>query len=221
MGGLAGKTTISTYIANQLAISRIIAIDELKNFARKGNEEKKFLFPATYESVPYYKKTVDFLLPFLIDKLKMNVKESTHYKKWSYFWEGIYLSAHTLDKVKETYPNLFSYTVFLLPPFAEIKRRYMLRWASERGEETLTTQKETFQEYVKNLKTIYELLQKESKESKITIISAVLLEDQLEQFYKGLHGYFEQLSKTVIPGWIEKVMKNSSSISEYNEYLDN
>jgi L-rhamnose mutarotase len=96
----------------------------------------------------------------------------------------------------------------------------MVRWASERGEEILETEKDVFETYIKNLKTIYENLKKESKEANITIISSILLEDQLEQFYKGLHVYFNELSHKVIPGWIDRVGKNSACISDYIKYLE-
>jgi len=119
----------------QLNVNQSIAFDNEKLHLANPNTSEKFLWKATYESHLSYIKTVEAMYPALIEMIERNLFDFKRYKKWCYFWEGIYLSSTAVKKLHDKYDdNIYYLSIYNLPSMPDIKNQYLLRWQNEFGD---------------------------------------------------------------------------------------
>lgn len=219
LGGLAGKTLATTYMTQQLGINRVISIDEEKYIVRARFPDQQHLWEATYETQEGYMKTVESLLPRMMEKINDNYHDYTSHKKWCYFWEGIYLSPNALQEISKQYPDMNFLSVTLLPDFNEVKRRYMLRWLSELGAENLKKRRNVIDKYLKNVQAIRSNISPKIQPVATFVVKTTILEDTLSIFYAVLYEKLKDLANKEIPDWIEKVTKDPAQIHTFEAFL--
>jgi 2-phosphoglycerate kinase len=223
IGGMGGKSTATSYLTQHLNITSVIDLDEEKRVLRSKFPDREHLYKATYESEETYLKIVESLLPSIVEKFTHNIHDYTYHKKWSYIWEGIYITPSLLSEIPKKYPSTQFLNVFFMTPLEEVKSRYMYRWYSEFGADAFTKEKEKIDSYLKNIENIYTYLLKEAEHSsiKIHIIDDILVEDQLKHFYSILQKKLEEISESMYAGWVEKIVLNPTEITKFNDFLLN
>ena len=219
LGGLSGKSTLANLVVQQLGIEQPIAFDNEKYHIAKPGESKPFLWKATYESAHGYVKTVEAMYPHLLWMMGRNLFDYKRYKKWCYFWEGIYLSSQILRRIHENYPNIYYLSVFNLPKFSDIKRQYLLRWQNELGLEQLKKRKNIIDQYLKNVKAIRSNITKGMEPIASFVIESSVLEERLTIFYAILYQRLKDIADKEISGWVEKVTKRPELIKSYKKFL--
>lgn len=220
LGGFSGKTFLSTHIQQHLGINRVFSLDDEKYIVKMRNPDHAHLSKATYEDTDVYEKTLESFYPRMKERMDENIHDYTYHKKWVYFWEGIYLSPHILKKLVNHYPQVEHLTIMLIPEFEEIKRRYVIRWMSELGEDYISQNKDTIEFYINNIERIKEVMLQGAKEMDAVIISPHMFEETLKVFYDALHKKLGEVAeKNGITPWIEKVSKTPSALAEYISFL--
>ncbi len=220
LGGFTGKTFLSTHIQQHLAINRVLSLDDDKYIVKQKNPTHEHLWKATYEDIDVWEKTLESFYPRMIERLEENMHDYSMHKKWIYFWEGIYLSPHIIQRFMATHPDAYSLTIMLIPDFEEIKRRYIYRWMTEFGEEFIEKNPKQIEFYVSNIYRIMEVMLKDAEHERCTIINTWMFEETIEKFYDALHNTIEAIAReNNIYSWIERVVENPHELKNYINYL--
>lgn len=220
LGGLSGKSTLANIVVQHLAIESPISFDNEKYLIAIPGESKPFLLKATYESAKGYTKTVDAMYPYLIKMIKRNLYDYNHYRKWCYFWEGIYLSSVALKRLKKENGDINFLSVFLLPKFSEIKKQYLMRWQNELGMEKLKKRKNVIDGYLKNVSAIRSHIADNADPVASFVIESSVLEERLSIFYAVLYQKLKDIVDAEIPGWVEKIVEKPERIKDFRKFLE-
>lgn len=223
LGGMAGKTLLGTYISQQLGVTQAITIDNEKyRLVDIEKDNQEFLWQATYESPEGYIKTVEVLVPWMLKMVDRNLFDYKRYKKWCYLWEGIYLSPQAIRKLYEKHKDTsYFLSVFVLPKFTDVKRRYLLRWQKELGVVNLKKRKNIIDNYLRNIKVMRGRIEQDIDPIASFVISSPFLEERLRIFYALLHQTFADIARRELTGWVAEIDNNPQSIKKYKEYLTN
>jgi 2-phosphoglycerate kinase len=219
IGGLAGKSVNTTYITEHLGITRVVSLDNERHNLRKQYPDQKHIFKATYESMAVFTKTIHTLMPHMVDKIELQMNDYNDFKKWCYLWEGIYITPETLKKLFKKSPAISVLSVFFLPDFEEIKKRYLLRWVSELGLKKLQKRKNIIDKYLKNIQAIRGEISENNTPIASFVIESSILEESLAAFYACLYQKLKDITDKEAPGWVEKVAKDPTKMEGYEKFL--
>lgn len=220
LGGFTGKTFLSTHLQQHLAINRVLSLDDDKYVIRSRFPDHDHLWKATYEDTHVYEKTVHDFYPRMVERLEENMHDYSMHRKWIYFWEGIYLSPEIIQKFMSEHPETHSLTVMLIADFEEIKRRYIIRWMTEFGEEYIEKNKEKIDFYLSNIYHIMEQMLKNAENENVTIIDSWMFEETIDRFYDALHARIERILKEKdLFDWVERIVNDPPQLQEYIQFL--
>lgn len=220
LGGFTGKTFLSTHLQQHLAINRVLSLDDDKYVVRNKFPDHEHLWKATYEDTHVYEKTVEDFYPRMVERLEENMHDYSMHRKWIYFWEGIYLSPDIIQRFMAQHPQAYSLTVMLIADFEEIKRRYVIRWMTEFGEEYIEKNKDKIDFYLSNIYHIMEQMLKNAEAENVTVIDTWMFEESIDRFYDALHGTIEQVLKQKdLYGWVEKIVDDPAQLQAYIQFL--
>ena len=220
LGGMAGKTLMGNFISQHLGVTQAIAIDNEKFRIYDPDNSQAHLWKAVYESPDGYTMTVDALVPWMIKMIDRNLFDHSRYRKWCYFWEGIYLSPLAIKKIYHKFGQTnYFFSVFILPKFKEIKARYILRWQKETGVEELEKRKNYIDLYLKNIKAIRSHISENIDPVASFVIQNIRLEKRLENFYILLHQTLEDIAEKEIPGWVNDIELKPEKFQEFIRFL--
>lgn len=219
LGGLVGKTLLSSFVVQQLNINQSITLDNEKFRIAKKGVSKSYLWKATYESHEGYVKTIEALYPFIEEMMERCLFDYGRYKKWCYFMEGIYISSEILKKLHEKENGIYYMSVFNLPKFGDIKKQYLLRWQNELGLTKLKKRRNIIDKYLKNVSAIRAHLAKNMDPIASFVIESSILEERLSIFYAILYQKLKEIADKEIPGWVERVTQKPNLIKKYKEFL--
>ncbi|NTU47231.1 hypothetical protein HGA88_06400 [Candidatus Roizmanbacteria bacterium] len=220
LGGLAGKTTLTTYLVQHLGINRVISIDEEKYIVRSRSPELEHLWQPTYESIEGYIQTYQSMIPRMREKLDENYHDYHDHKKWCYFWEGIYLLPSVLDQILSDHPEMYFLSIFSLPEIDEIRNRYMHRWLMEQGLQKLKKTKNIIDSYLENIEAIRSTIKQELPPVASFVIESKSFEEQLEIFYGCLHQKITDIANEKFPGWVERIVQNPKDLTVFQRFLE-
>ena len=219
LGGMAGKTTLSNFVVEQLSIDQPVAYDREKYHIAKPGESAPFLWKATYESQKGYLKTVNILYPHFVQMINRCLFDFKRYKKWCYFWEGIYLTGDLVKKLHEENKKINYLSVFILPKFSDIKKQYIIRWQNEMGTEKLRKRRNIIDKYLKNVSAIRSHIASNMDPIASFVIESNVLEERLSTFYGILYQRLKDITDKEIPGWVEKISGKPELIRKYKKFL--
>lgn len=221
LGGFTGKTFLTSYVQQHLGINRVTALDDDKYAIRERNPERSHLFKSTYEEWDTYEKTLEDFYPVIRQRIEQNMAEYRDKKKWTYFWEGIYFTAGLTKRLQEELPHTDIMSVFLLPPFEQIKERYVIRWMSELGRRFVEENREKIDGYIRNVEHIREVIVHGVEQTDCVVIEAAYFDDVLATFYESLHARLLSIAtREGIQEWIDKVMSDRKYIHDYEYFLE-
>lgn len=220
IGGLAGKTSLSNVIVDNLGVNQPLAFDNEKFRIADPDKSKSFLWKATYESSEGYIKTVEAMYPYMLSILDRLYFDYKRYKKWCYLLEGIYLSSEIIKKLNNNHKDIYLLSVFVLPRFGEIKKRYVLRWQEELGIEKLKVRKNIIDKYLNNVGAIRMHIKKNLDPVASFVIESPVLEERMSSFYAILYQKLKSIADAEIPGWMEKISRNPSLVKEFKTFLN-
>lgn len=222
LGGFTGKTFLTSYVQQHLGINRVIALDDEKYVVRAREPESKHLWKATYEEPDVYEKTVKSIMPRIIERIQENLHDYESHKKWTFFYEGIYFTTGMVTELQKQYPNTDFFSVLLMPPFEQIKERYIIRWMNELGRKYIENNQDKIADYIKNVENIKKVILRDTKTSNSVIIEEPYFDDCLEQFYANLSEAMEKIAKREkIDHWVKEIVERPEKLSEYESFLDN
>jgi mannosylglucosylglycerate synthase len=219
IGGMAGKTTLSNFVVQQLGISQPIVFDNEKYRIAKPGKSKPFLWKATYETKHGYERTTEVMYPYLAAMIERNLFDYKRYKKWCYFWEGIYLSSGIVQRLHGRFPGINYFSVFNLPKLDDIKKQYILRWQNELGAEKLEKKKNVIDRYLENVSAIRSHIAENLDPVASFVIESSVLEERLNIFYTLFYQRIKDITDKEIPGWVERVSQNPGEITEFRKFL--
>ncbi len=222
LGGFTGKTFLTSYVQQHLGINRVTALDDEKYYIRKNNPDHEHLYKSTYEEMDTYEKTLEDFIPRMKDRLGENIHDYNDKKKWTYFWEGIYFTAEMIERIKQEYPQIDILCMLLIPPFEQIKERYVIRWMSELGRKYIEDNKTQIDQYIKNVEHIKEVMLKNvDKTPECVIIENEYFDDVLALFYQNVHNRLNTIAEREgIAYWIDQVLADRKKIVDYEKYLE-
>ena len=219
LGGLAGKTTIASYITQQLNMNQPISIDNEKYGLTLKPSESSQLYKSTYESAYLYKKISQLLTPRLIGLLDRVLFDYKRYKKWCYLWEGIYITAPIITDLYKKYGQTHFLSVFIIPETADLRRSYILRWQKELGVERLRKRRNIIDKFLRNIEAIRSHIRSGVDPVASFVIESPYLEERLEFFYILLQQKLKDISDKEFPGWVEKIVDNPKNIKKFKQFL--
>jgi 2-phosphoglycerate kinase len=221
LGGFTGKTFLTSYLQQHLGINRVISMDDEKYIVRNAEPSATHLWKSTYEESDVYEKTVQSLYPRIKERIDTNIHDYESHKKWTFFWEGIYFTADLMQKLKQDYPQIEFFTVLLIPPFDQIKERYIVRWMSELGRRYIQNNQAQIEKYIQNVEHIQEVMLNNIGNTDIVIIKEPYFDTVLELYYNALtRRLLELAEKNSLTEWIDKVVAQPELLQDYETFLD-
>lgn len=219
IGGLAGKTTVASFVSQQLNMNQPISIDNEKYGVTLRTSESSKLRKATYESPSLYKKISQLLTPRIVQLLDRVLFDYERYKKWCYIWEGIYITAPMVIDLYKRYPRTHFLSVFILPESSDLRRSYLLRWQTELGFEKLRKRRNIIDKFLRNIEAIRSHIRSGVEPVASFVIESPYLEERLEFFYILLQQKLKDIADREFPGWVEKIVDNPKNIKKFKEFL--
>ncbi len=219
LGGLAGKTSLSNLVVNQLGINQPVAFDNEKYHIADPKKSKSYLWKATYESSSGYIKTVEAIYPYLVEMIERNLFDYKRYKKWCYFWEGIYLSSEIVKKLQKSHSGLYYLSIFILPKFEDVRKQYILRWQEELGVERLKERRNEIDKYLNNVSAIRSHIKQNLDPIASFVIESPLLEERLSAFHAILYQRLSDILDKEAPNWTANVMADPTKLKAFQKWL--
>ncbi|MCX7996680.1 MAG: hypothetical protein N2691_02860 [Patescibacteria group bacterium] len=220
LGGFTGKTFLTSYVQQHLGINRVTALDDEKYAMRREHPERTHLFKSTYEEPDVFDKTLEDYYPVMKKRIDENLQEYFDKRKWTYFWEGIYFTADILIRLETEYADIDIFPVFLIPPFEQIKERYIIRWMSELGKKYIEENRQQIDRYIDNVAHIREVILRNVEQSPCVILEAEYFDDVLAQYYSALHNKLSIVAaREGVADWIAAVRADRSRLQEYEQFL--
>jgi len=220
IGGMGGKTILGNYIAPHLRISQAIAIDNEKYRIVDPSKDQDYLWKATYESAEGYVKTVEALTPWMMKMLDRNRFDFRRFRKWCYLWEGICLTPKSVKELMSKAKRVHHLSVFILPAFDDIRKRYLIRWQEELGIEQLKKRRNIIDRYLQNIQVIRSHIADHIDPVASFVIGSTLLEERLEAFYALLYQKLKDIADSNIKGWVEKIAEDPKRIKKFTNFLE-
>ncbi len=222
LGGFTGKTFLTSYVQQHLGINRVTSLDDEKYYIRKNNPDHEHLSKSTYEEYDTYEKTLEDFYPRMKDRLSENIHDYNDKKKWTYFWEGIYFTADIIEKMKQDFEDIDILCILLIPPFEQIKERYVIRWMSELGRKYIVDNSAKIEQYIKNVEHIKEVMLKNIHNTpECVIIENEYFDDVLGKFYETIHNRLNTIAEREgIAYWIDEVLADRKKLIAYEQFLE-